>query len=259
MATNVTSGQSGTRSSADLRSGALAALCCVLVACGGDKPERQIAGNADQIYERAQRSMNGGNYRDAIFIFEQLESRYPFSDVGKQSQLDLIYCYYKSGSKEQVLDASDQFMRENPTHPRVDYALYIKALALFDRPPGPLDGVLKVDRANRPPNDAKRSFSVFRQLVERYPASDYADDAVLRMRYIKDKLARYENRVAEYYMNRGAYVAALNRAKDSLQSYDGTPANQRSLELMAEAYDALALADLAASTRAVLKKNFPDS
>ncbi|MEO0575595.1 MAG: outer membrane protein assembly factor BamD [Pseudomonadota bacterium] len=242
-----------------VRSLGAAAIACLLVACGGDKPERQVAGGADDIYQRAQRSMNGGNYRDAIFVFEQLESRYPFSAVGKQSQLDLIYCYYKSGSKEQVLDASDQFVRENPTHPRVDYALYIKALALFDRPPGPLDGVLNVDRADRPPNDARRSFSTLRQLVERYPASDYADDAVLRMRYIKDKLARYENRVAEYYMNRGAYVAALNRAQNSLKAYDGTPANQRSLELMIEAYDALDLDDLAVSTRAVLKKNFPDS
>lgn len=235
-----------------------AVVACALVACGSDKPERKITGGADDIYQRAQRSMNGGNYRDAIFVFEQLESRYPFSAVGKQSQLDLIYCYYKSGSKEQVLDAADQFVRENPTHPRVDYALYIKALALFDRPPGPLDGLLNVDRADRPPNDARRSFSTLRQLVERYPASDYADDAVLRMRYIKDKLARYENRVAEYYMNRGAYVAALNRAQNALESYDGTPANQRSLELMIEAYDALDLDDLAISTRAVLAKNFPD-
>lgn len=234
-------------------------MLAFLVACGGDQQQLEITGSAESIYQRAVTSMNNGNFRDAIFVFEQLESRYPFSAVGKQSQLDLIYCYYKSGSKEQVLDASDQFVRENPTHPRVDYALYIKALALFDRPPGPLEGILKVDRADRPPNDARRSFSVLRQLVERYPASDYADDAVLRMRYIKDKLARYENGVARYYLNRGAYVAALNRAKESLQSYDGTPANERSLELMIEAYEALELDELAATTRAVLEKNFPDS
>ncbi|MEN0045125.1 MAG: outer membrane protein assembly factor BamD, partial [Pseudomonadota bacterium] len=115
----------------------------LLAACGSDKNERreQRFGSADSIYEQAQRSMNNGNFREAIFIFEQLETRYPFSAVGKQSQIDLIYCYYKSGSKEQAIDAADQFIRENPTHPRVDYALYVKGLTFFDKPPGPLDSV----------------------------------------------------------------------------------------------------------------------
>lgn len=234
-------------------------LAIGLSACGSDRLEREQLNSADVIYERAQRSMNNGNYREAIFVFEQLESRYPFSQVGKQSQLDLIYCYYKSGSQEQAVDAADQFMRENPTHPRVDYALYIKALTYFDRPPGPLDTWFDVDRSERPPNDARRSFSVLRQLVERYPASDYSEDAVQRMRYIKDKLANYENGVADYYLRRGAWIAALNRAKSSLETYDGTTANKRSLEIMIDAYEGLGLDDLAASTREVLTINFPDS
>ncbi len=237
-------------------------VCLLLVAsliagCGGDKAERQALGSADAIYEKAQRSMINGNFREAIFIFEQLETRYPFSAVGKQSQIDLIYCYYKSGSKEQAIDAADQFIRENPTHPRVDYALYIKGLTYFDKPPGMLDNLFNVDRSLRPPNDARRAFSVFRQLVERYPASNYADDAVLRMRYIKNNLAAYENRVADYYVRMGAWVAALNRAKGALEAYDGTPANKRSLEIMIQAYEALGLNELAASTREILAVNYP--
>lgn len=235
---------------------------CLLAACGSDRNERQqqqAFGTADDIYKRAQRSMNNGNFREAIFIFEQLETRYPFSAVGKQSQIDLIYCYYKSGSKEQAIDAADQFIRENPTHPRVDYALYVKGLTFFDDPPGPLDNLLNVDRAQRPPNDARRAFSVFRQLVERYPASDYAEDAVQRMRFIKNNLANYENQVADYYLRMGAWVAALNRAKGALQAYDGTPANKRSLEIMITAYDELGLNELAGSTREILRTNYPES
>lgn len=216
-------------------------------------------GTADAIYEQAQRSMNNGNFREAIFIFEQLETRYPFSAVGKQSQIDLIYCYYRSGSQEQAIDAADQFIRENPTHPRVDYALYIKGLTYFDREPGLLDNLFNVERSMRPPNDARRAFSVFRQLVERYPASDYADDAVQRMRYIKNNLADYENRVADYYIRMGAWVAALNRAKGALEAYDGTPANRRSLEIMIQAYEGLGLTELAASTREILAVNYPGS
>ena len=237
----------------------LPAIAILLTGCGSDREQRQEFGTANDIYQRAQRSMNNGNFRDAIFIFEQLESRYPFSPVGKQSQLDLIYCYYKVGSIEQTLDAADQFIRENPTHPRVDYALYIKGLALFDPPPGPMSGLFNLDRADRPPNDARRAFVEFRRLVERYPASDYAEDAVQRMRYIKNNLARYENKVADYYLERGAYLAALNRARDALTTFNGTPANQRSLEIMIESYRRLGLDDLAAATEEVLEINFPDS
>ena len=238
---------------------AVALAATLLAGCGGDREQRTQFQTAQEYYDRAQNAMNSGNYRQAILIFEQLESRYPFSTVGKQSQIDLIYCYYKNGSQEQALDAADQFMRENPTHPRVDYALYVKGLALFDRPPGALDNVLRIDRNDRPPNNARQAFSVFRQLVERYPASDYADDAVQRMRYIKDKLARYENLVADYYLRMGAWVAALNRAKGSLEAYDGTEANKRSLEIMIEAYDQLGLTDLAENSRQVLAENFPST
>ncbi|MEL7024349.1 MAG: outer membrane protein assembly factor BamD [Pseudomonadota bacterium] len=241
--------------------GRLAALVVVLAACASDPVATQDFGSASEIYARAEQSMNSGNFRNAIFVFEQLESRYPFSAVGKQSQLDLLYCYYKSGSTEQAIDAADQFMRENPTHPRVDYALYIKGLALFDPEPGVLSklSVFRVDRATRPPNDSRRSFSVFRQLVERYPASDYAEDAVLRMRFIKNNLARYENQVADYYLRRGANVAALKRAREALMTYNGTPANERSLQIMIEAYENLDMAELARATKEVLEINFPTS
>ncbi len=239
----------------------LITLFAVLITgCASDPAARnQEFGGATEIYERAQRSMNNGNFREAIFIFEQLESRYPFSAVGKQSQLDLLYCYYRSGSMEQAVDAADQFARENPTHPRVDYALYIKGLSFFDPEPGPLSrlSVFRVDRADRPPNDARRAFEAFRQLVERYPASDYSEDAVLRMRYIKDNLAKYENNVADYYLRRGAYVAALKRAREALLTYNGTPANERSLEIMIDAYTELGMSDLANATQEVLDINFP--
>jgi outer membrane protein assembly factor BamD len=235
----------------------LAVALAILAGCAGGGEERAQQGTAEVIYERGRKAMDRGNYREAIFIFEQLESRFPFSELGKQSQIDLIYCYYKNSSQEQAIDAADQFIRENPTHPRVDYALYIKGLTYFDRDPGPLESLLKVDRATRPPADSERAFSLFRQLVERFPASPYAADAVERMEYLREKLARYENYVADYYIRRGAYIAALNRAKRALTRYNGTSANRRSLEIMIEAYDRLEMSELAASTRRVLDANFP--
>lgn len=226
--------------------------------CGSNDPGRQ-QGSVETVYDRGKRSMEGGNYRQAIAIFEQIQSRFPFTDYGKQAQLDLIYCYYKSSRKEQAIDAADQFIRENPTHPRVDYALYLQGLTWFDPDPGPLDRLFRVDRTDRPPTDTRRSFAAFKRLVERYPTSQYAADSTQRMVYLKNRLAAYENHVAEYYLRRGAWVAALNRAKAALEEYNGTPANKQSLEIMIRAYEELELADLAADARRVLAENFPGS
>jgi outer membrane protein assembly factor BamD len=96
-----------------------------------------------------------------------------------------------------------------------------------------------------------------RRLVERYPASPYAEDAHQRMIYLKNRLAEYENYVADFYLRRGAYVAAMNRAKTALEQYNGAEGNAESLRILAEAYDRLGMEDLAADTRRVLTTNFP--
>jgi outer membrane protein assembly factor BamD len=118
--------------------------------------------------------------------------------------------------------------------------------------------MFRKDVAQRPPIDAELAYSSLRRLVERFPASQYAPDAELRMIAIKNRLADYENYVADYYLRRGAYVAALRRAKDALEAYNGASGNARSLHIMAAAYENLGMTDLAADTRRVLAANFPD-
>jgi len=252
--------------SADSRSAArclpaiLLALSLLLFGCGGNEEslEDQYISNIAEAYQTAQTAMLGGNYRRAIQIFEALQARFPFSDLSKQIQLELMYAYYKSGSREQAIDAADTFMRENPTHPRADYALYIKALSYFETDPGFLERLFRKDMNKRPPKDAEEAFSLFRRLVERYPASEYAADAEQRMVYLKNRLAAYQNAVADYYLRRGAYVAALNRAKTAVEEYNGADSNRESLDIMIEAYTALGMDDLAADTRRVRDNSFPN-
>ena len=213
--------------------------------------------NITEAYETAKKSVQNKNYRRAIQIYEAIQARYPFSDLARQIQLELMYAYYKSGQKEQAIEAADTFMRENPIHPQVDYALYIKGLAYYEGAPGLLERMFRKDVTQRPPLDVEMAYSSLRRLVERFPASQYAPDAEQRMVAIKNRLADYENHVADYYLRRGAYVAALNRAKGALEKYHGATSNATSLQLMAEAYEKLGMNDLAANTRRVLAENFP--
>jgi outer membrane protein assembly factor BamD len=136
--------------------------------------------------------------------------------------------------------------------------LYIRGLAYYEEDPGFLERWFNKDVTQRPPKDVMLAYSSLRQLVERFPTSEYAADAEERMVAIKNRLADYENHVADYYLRRGAYVAAVNRAKGSLEQFNGATGNARSLQIMAEAYEKLGMEDLAADTRRVLRENFPN-
>ena len=237
----------------------LAALAAglFLVACAGNDEEQSEIQNITDAYNKAQTFVAAGNYSRGIQIFEAIQARYPFSDLARQIQLELMYAYYKSGQMEQAVETADTFMRENPIHPRIDYALYIKGLAYYERKPGVLERWFRKDTSQRPPKDVELAYSSLRRLVERFPASQYAPDAEERMIAIKNRLAAYENHVADYYLRRGAYVAALNRAKNALESFNGAEGNARSLQIMAAAYDNLGMTELADDTRRVLAANFP--
>jgi len=248
-----------TKSIPALRRAALPVLAMlVLSACGSTEPYDAIQDLQDA-YDQATSSIQNGNYRRGIEILELIQSRYPFSDIARQVQLDLMYAYYKSGNRELAVETADTFMRENPIHPRVDYALYVKGLAYFQDEPGILERWFRKNTDKRPPKDVDLAYQSFRRLVERYPASEYAPDAEQRMLFLKNRLAAYENFVADYYMRRGAYVAALNRAKNALESYNGADSNAESLRLIIAAYEHLGMDDLAADARRVLALNYPDA
>ena len=230
-------------------------LMLLLGACAGSDEEDTFVRDVAEAYEKAQLSMDNGNYRRAIQIYEALQSHFPFSDLSKQISLELMYAYYKSGQRERAIEAAEQFMRENPTHERVDYAMYIQALSHFEADKGMLEKMFKKSVDGRPPRDGELAFSLFSRLIQRYPASEYSADAKQRLIYLKNRLAAYENSVARYYIKVGAYVAALNRAKTALEQYNGADSNNQSLEIMIICYDGLGMADLADDTRRVLAEN----
>lgn len=223
--------------------------------CGGNKT-KELIGSPDKLYEAAKRASDNGNYRDAIAYYEQLEARFPFSNPARQGQLDLMYAYYKNREPESAIDQADQFIRENPAHPRVDYAYYIKGLVQFERNPNFLERWFNADLSQRPPIDARKSFQSFQTLLQRFPNSEYAEDSRQRMIFLRNRLASYEVYVAEYYLKRGAYVGAINRSKYTIENYDGAPQVRRALEVMASSYSALGMKDLATESEKVLRENF---
>ena len=242
--------------SARLCTGILLVLLAVFASgCSSNKYDRDKDAAAETLYERGTKSLKSGNYKAASFYLEQLEARFPFSDRSKQAQLDLMYVYYKSDAPESAIDAADNFIRENPTHPRVDYAYYIKGLVNFPDERGVLERLFRIDDNKRPPKGLDDSYLAFATLIERFPGSLYAEDARERMIYLRNRLAKHQLYVADWYVRRGAFVAAGNRARRVLEEYSGSTSAYEAMEMLALCYEKLGLKDLEADTRKVMAAN----
>ncbi len=233
------------------------AIMALVSGCLFKKDGDEGMSDAAQFYARASKALAGGDYDTAIRYYETLEARFPFSNQARQGQLDLIYAYYRNRQPESVIDAAEQFERENPTHPRVDYTLYMRGMALFAGEKSAFHKLFRVDLSKRPPKDARDSYSAFAELIRRYPDSRYAPDARQRMVFLRNRVAEHENHIARYYFERGAYAAALNRAAYTLQVFDGAPTSPETLRIMVESYRKLGMYDLADDAERILVASYP--
>lgn len=231
-------------------------LALLLAGCSTFEEKDETLGWSQQkLYTEATDEMRAGNYEKAIRYYETLESRYPFGKYAHQAQLNVAYAYYKFEEPELALAAADRFIKLHPGHPASAYAYYLRGLINFNRSLGFLDRFLPTDTSQRDPGAALDSYKDFGEVVRQFPDSEYVEDSAQRMLYLRNNLARHEVNVARYYMRRGAFLAAANRAEYVVQNYQRTPALRHALELMIEAYAQLGMEKLADDTRRVLALN----
>src|SRR6478752_1950427 len=235
------------------------AAAAVLSACSSTPDDKTANWSPNKIYAEAKDELNSGGFDKAIPLFEKLEGRAAGTPLAQQAQLEKAYAQYKSNDHAAALATLDRFIKLHPASPAMDYALYLKGIIDFNDNLGPFSFVAQQDLSERDQKAAKESFESFKELVARFPDSRYAPDASARMRYIVNSLAQYEVHVARYYFNRGAYVAAINRAQAALNDYQAVPALEEALFIMMNSYDALGMAQLRDDTRRVIEKNYPNS
>jgi len=237
----------------------LAALLLVTVSCSilPEQVDKTKDWSPSQLYSAAKESMNDENYEQAIDYFEKLEARYPFGKYAQQAQLEIAYTYYKSEEADSAIAAAQRFIKVNPRHPNVDYAWYLMGLVNFNRGQSLIDKVLPQDVSERDLATMRKSYDDFDKLVKRFPNSKYFADSTQRMIFLRNNMARYEIHVADYYMRRGAYVAAANRAAIVIENYQRTPSIPDALVIMARAYRKLGVDNLSDDALRVLALNYP--
>lgn len=231
----------------------------VLSACSSTPIDNTLGWSNDKLYNEAKDEARSGAWDKAIGMFDKLEGRAAGTPLAQQAQVEKAYAQFKTGDKIQALATLDRFMKLHPASPAFDYALYLKGLINFNENLGLFSFITRQDLSERDQKAAKDSFEAFRELAARFPDSKYASDARQRMTYIVNSLASYEVHVARYYYNRGAYVAAINRAQLAITDFQGVPAVEEALKVMISSYDALGMVELRDDTRRVLEKSFPST
>ena len=217
-----------------------------LVSCASEKEviTREIV--EKELYDQAQRRMKAGNYISAVLSLEALEKRFPFGKYAEQAQAELIYAYYKNSNYEGAISAANRFISLHPRHPNVAYAYYIKGLSKFNNDKAlfasvPLLGEMTHKREL---SAAKESFEDLGDFIDRFPESEYVGNAKQRMIYLRNLIAKQEIYVAEFYIERKAYIAALGRADYVIKYMSKTPSVERALEIMVLVYEELKENDL---------------
>jgi outer membrane protein assembly factor BamD len=242
---------------------AIAALSLggLLAACGslGQKDDETKGWSAQKLYAEARASLDSRSYDKAVGYYQKLEGRYPYGRFAQQAQMELAYAYYKDKDPAGAITAAERFIKNHPNHPNVDYLYYLKGLANFNDDLGIMGYISNPDMTERDPKAARDAFDAFKELVAKFPDSKYTPDAVERLNYLVNALAAHEIHVARYYLKRGAFVAAANRAQYALKTYPQAPANEEGVLLMVKAYDALGMKDLRDDAERVMLKNFPHS
>ena len=228
-----------------------------LGACSSTDLDKTANWSPNKIYAEAKDELNSGAYEKAIPLLEKLEGRAAGTPLAQQAQLEKAYGQYKAGELAQAIATLDRFMKLHPASPALDYALYLKGIVNFNDNLGLFSILSEQNLSERDQKSAKVSFESFRELVQRFPDSKYAPDARLRMTYVINSLAESEVNVARFYYQRGAYVAAVNRAHLALTEYQGVPAAKEALTLLVKSYQAMGMQDLAQDARRVLEKNYP--
>ena len=232
-------------------------LTLTLAACSSLPEEKDLAKNlsAEQLYTEAKAKLDDKTYDAAIKKYEILQSRYPYGRYAQQAMLEMAYAYYKQNEPDPAISAADRFIKQFPNNPHVDYAYYVKGLANFSGDASMINTLGGEAASDRDPQMVQDSFNAFKELITRFPDSQYAPDAKMRMQYLVNQLASHDLHVAQYYLRRGANIAALNRAQGIFKQYPNSPATRDALLVMVRAYDAMGMITLRDDTQRILNQN----
>ena len=229
-------------------------LCLLLplffvFSCSSDEVAEEKRFSAEEYFEKAQTAMAEKNYESAVENFQEIERQYPFSPLATRAEVLSAYAHYKDEEYEDAIAVLERFTKLHPGSEDVAYAYYLRALCYYER----------ISDVKRDQEITKKALDAMNEVVVRFPNTEYARDAKLKLDLSRDHLAGKEMEIGRFYQKRGQNVAAINRFKEVIKNYDTTSHVPEALYRLTEIYLTMGVVDEARKNAAVLGHNFPDS
>jgi outer membrane protein assembly factor BamD len=232
------------------------ALVFAVVGCASTAEDSTAGLAPTKLYAEARSEMDSGAWDKAITLLDKLEGRAAGTPLAQQAQIDKAYAHHRNGEAALAVATIDRFARLHPTSAALDYALYLKGIALFNGDLGPFGFLSAQDLSERDQKAARESFEAFKELIQRFPESKYSADARLRTNYILNAIAASEIHVAAFYYKKGAYIAAINRVQYALNEFKDVPALEEGLRILINSYAALGMDDLRTDTQKIFDRTY---
>lgn len=227
------------------------ALLLAVSACGGGGKEKfaYVERPVESLYASATRELERKRYDRAIIFFEEVERQHPYSSWARRSMLMKAFAYYQGNDYEEAVEAIDQFVALHPGNKDAAYAYYLKAMCHYER----------IRDVGRDQEFTDNAVAALTDVIRRYPDSEYAIDARLKLDLTYDHLAGKEMYIGRFYLKDNKHIAAINRFKKVITDYQTTSHVPEALHRLTEAYIELGILDEARAAAAVLGYNYPGS
>ncbi|OOV87410.1 hypothetical protein BTA35_0209030 [Oceanospirillum linum] len=237
---------------------AFAGLALMLAGCASDQSAADLAKAERTLYLEARNALEGNNFIRSLELLEALETKYPLGRFSEQALLEQVYAQFRNQDYETARATADRFIRLHPRHAQVDYAYYMKGMSSYMAGRYMLEGLELIDISERDLGATRDAFSDFDNFLRRFPDSRYAFDARQRMLYIRNVLARREIFIAQFYIRKSGYVAAIKRSQFALENYPTAGISGDALATLSEAYLHLGMEEEAREALDLLKSQYPE-
>jgi len=204
---------------------------------------------ADQLYNEGLANLNAGRLKEAERKFAAIDRQHPYSEYARKAMVMSAFTSYRNGNYDEAINAGKRYVQLYPSTPDAAYAQYIVGLSYFRQ----------IRDVTQDQKESRRAIEAMEEVVQRWPDSEYVDDAQAKIRFARDQLAGKEMQIGRYYLERREYIASIKRFRFVVENYSNTRHVEEALARLTEAYYAMGLAQEAQAAAAVLGQNFPDS
>ncbi|WP_274628351.1 outer membrane protein assembly factor BamD [Arvimicrobium flavum] len=204
---------------------------------------------ADQLYNEGLANLNAGRLKEAGRKFAAIDRQHPYSEYARKAMVMSAFTNYREGNYEEAINSGKRYVQLYPSSEDAAYAQYIVGLSYFRQ----------IRDVTQDQKESRRAIEAMDEVVQRWPDSEYVDDAQSKIRFARDQLAGKEMQIGRYYLERREYIASIKRFRYVVENYSNTRHVEEALARLTEAYYAMGLAQEAQAAAAVLGQNFPDS